>query len=155
MTFLHAQHLRGQSVAELVAQLGAACHLPVALATDGVPTRPGQVLVVPPGYTVRIHRDARVGVKSTGEEEPEASIDDAFTKAAEVFGRDALAIVFSGHNTDSIAGAKALHAAGGRVWVETAANEYADMVHEITAAGVVEYSGTPQELAARLVEKPA
>jgi hypothetical protein len=29
------------------------------------------------------------------------------------------------------------------------------MVHEITAAGVVEYSGTPQELAARLVEKPA
>jgi two-component system chemotaxis response regulator CheB/chemosensory pili system protein ChpB (putative protein-glutamate methylesterase) len=155
MTFLHAQHLRGQSVAELVAQLGAACHLPVALATDGVPTRPGQVLVVPPGYTVRIHRDARVDVKSTGEEEPEASIDDAFTKAAEVFGRDALAIVFSGHNTDSIAGAKALHAAGGRVWVETAANEYADMVHEITAAGVVEYSGTPQELAARLVEKPA
>lgn len=155
MTFLHAQHLRGQSVAELVAQLGAACPLPVALAADGVPTRPGQVLVVPPGYTVRIHRDARVDVKSTGEEEPEASIDDAFTKAAEVFGRDALAIVFSGHNTDSIAGARALHAAGGRVWVETAANEYADMVHEITAAGVVEYSGTPQELAARLAEKPA
>ncbi|MBN8713473.1 MAG: chemotaxis protein CheB [Xanthomonadales bacterium] len=155
MTFLHAQHLRGQSVAELVAQLGAACPLPVALAADGVPTRPGQVLVVPPGYTVRIHRDARVDVKSTGEEEPETSIDDSFTRAAEIFGRDALAIVFSGHNTDSIAGAKALHAAGGRVWVETAANEYADMVHEITAAGVVEYAGTPQELAARLAEKQA
>jgi len=155
MTFVHAQHLRGQSVADLVTQLAAACPLPVALAANGVPTRPGQVLVVPPGYTVRVHRDARVDLQSSGQEEPEVSIDDAFAKAAEVFGRDALAIVFSGHNTDSIAGAKTLHAAGGRVWVETAVNEYADMVHEITAAGVVEYSGTPQELAARLAEKPA
>lgn len=154
MSFVHAQHLRGQSVAELVAQLAAACPLPIALAADGVPTRPGQVLVVPPGHTVRVHRDARVDVQSTGEEEPETSIDDSFTKAAEVFGRDALAIVFSGHNTDSIAGAKAVHAAGGRVWVETVAKEYADMVHEISAAGVVEFSGTPQELAARLAEKP-
>ncbi len=155
MTFLHAQHLRGQSVAELVAQLAAACPLPVALAADGVPTRPGQVLVAPPGYAVRIHRDARVDMQSMGEEQPEVSIDDCFSKAAEVFGRDALAIVFSGHNTDSIAGAKAVHAAGGRVWVETAANEYADMVHEISAADVVEYFGTPQELAARLAERPA
>jgi len=153
VAFLHTQHLRGQSVADLVAQLAGSCRLKVVLAADGASTRPGEVLVVPPGCRVRVRRDAGVDVQAWGDELLEPSIDESFRMAAEAFGRDALAIVFAGHSDDAIAGSKAVHAAGGRVWVETAAPEYADMVHEISGAGVVEYSGTPEEMATRLAEK--
>lgn len=153
LTFLHTQHLGGQSVIDLVAQLAKSCSLVVTLAASGASARPGEILVVPPGHAVRIRRDAQVEVRASGEEVEDPSIDESLKMASEIFGRDAIAIVFSGHSTDSIAGAKAIHAGGGRIWVETAAHEYADLVHEISAAQIVDYSGTPEEMAAHLMEQ--
>ncbi|MEO8748320.1 MAG: chemotaxis protein CheB, partial [Rhodanobacter sp.] len=153
LTFLHTQHLRGQSAEDLVVQLGSACKLKVKLATAGTSTQFGEILVVPPGHKVRVRRDARVELQAVEDALQEPSIDDSFVMAADMFGRDAVAIVFSGLSTDSIAGTKAIHAGGGHVWVETAAPAYADMVHEISAAQIVEYSGTPEEMAAKLMEK--
>ncbi len=152
LTFLHTQHLGQQSTAALVAQLTAVCPLPVKVAADSSFTRPGEVLVAPPAHQVRVHRDGRVELQPSASDASEPSIDDNFTMAAEGFGRDAVGIVFSGHSVDAVAGAQAIHDRGGSVWVESATAEYADMVSGVSAEGLVNFSGTPQELAAHLIE---
>jgi two-component system chemotaxis response regulator CheB/chemosensory pili system protein ChpB (putative protein-glutamate methylesterase) len=152
LTFLHVQHLHGQSAAALVGQLAAVCPLTVRLATDGSFTQPGEVLVAPPEQRVRVHRDGRVELQpgSAGTQGP--SIDDSFSSAAEGFGRDALAIVFSGYGADAMAGAQAIRDRGGSVWLESTTTDYADMDGGLADGGVVDFSGTPPELAARLIE---
>lgn len=152
LTFLHVQHFNGQSAAALVGQLAAICPLPVRLAADGSIAHPGEVLVVPANQCVRVHRDGRVELRSGADEARESPIDDNFALGAEGFGRDALAIVFSGHGTDAVAGARAIRERGGSVWVESTATGYADLVSAITAEGPADFSGTPPELAARLLE---
>jgi two-component system chemotaxis response regulator CheB/chemosensory pili system protein ChpB (putative protein-glutamate methylesterase) len=81
------------------------------------------------------------------------SIDSSFTMAASVYGRDALAIVFAGQANDAVAGAQAIHDRGGQVWVEASFNDhYTDMVNGVMAERLASFSGSPQELAVRLVE---
>ena len=150
-TFLHTQHVGRGDITALVGQLAGASALPVRLASAGSFARPGEVLVVPPGKQVRLHRDGRVELASEGNSR-EPSIDDSFTTAAETFGRDALAIVFSGRSVDAVAGAQAIHDRGGNVWVESAGTDHADMVNGISAERLANYSGTPQALAAHLIE---
>ena len=152
LTFLHVQHLHGQSAAALVGQLAAVCPLTVRLATDGSFTQPGEVLVAPPEQRVRVHRDGRVELQpgSAGTQGP--SIDDSFRSAAEGFGRDALAIVFSGYGADAMAGAQAIRDRGGSVWLESTTTDYADMDGDLADGGAVDFSGTPPELVARLIE---
>jgi two-component system chemotaxis response regulator CheB/chemosensory pili system protein ChpB (putative protein-glutamate methylesterase) len=73
--------------------------------------------------------------------------------AANIFGRDALAIVFSGRANDAVAGSQAIHDRGGRVWVESSSETHsADMVSGLFAERLVSFSGTPHELAAHLIE---
>ena len=152
LTIVHVQHLRGQSAAALVGQLATVCPLTVRLATNGGFTQPGEVLVAPPAQSVRVHRDGRVELRPASAETQEPSIDDNFMSVAEGFGRDALAIVFSGQGADGVAGAKGIRDRGGTVWVESVASGYADVVSDIAAEGPVDFTGTPAELAARLIE---
>jgi two-component system chemotaxis response regulator CheB/chemosensory pili system protein ChpB (putative protein-glutamate methylesterase) len=60
--------------------------------------------------------------------------------------------VFSGRSVDAVAGAQAIHDRGGNVWVESAGSDHADMVNGISAERLANYSGTPQALAAHLIE---
>jgi chemotaxis response regulator CheB len=80
-------------------------------------------------------------------------IDASFTLAANVFGRNAQAIVFAGQANDALGGCQAIHDRGGQVWIESSDGQFADMVHGIEAERLHSYSGTPAELAARLVEE--
>ncbi|MBQ4854518.1 chemotaxis protein CheB [Rhodanobacter sp. B2A1Ga4] len=152
-TFLLTQHLGGQSDASLVAEFSANCALPVRLAKAGR-ARPGEVLLVPAGQQVQLHRDGGIELRANGAEAaPEPSIDASLTMAANAFGRDALAIVFAGRGNDAVAGAQAIHDRGGQVWVESSSGEhFADMVSGIFAERLVSFSGTPSELAAHLLE---
>lgn len=152
-TFLLTQHLGRQSDASLVAEFSANCALPVRLAKGGR-ARPGEVLLVPAGQQVRLRRDGSVELQANdADAPPEPSIDASLTMAANAFGRDALAIVFAGRGNDAVAGAQAIHDRGGQVWVESPSGEqFADMVSGIVAERLVSFSGTPPELAARLIE---
>jgi two-component system chemotaxis response regulator CheB/chemosensory pili system protein ChpB (putative protein-glutamate methylesterase) len=117
--------------------------------------RIGEVLVVPRGQQVRVLRDGRVELTAANDESSEQapSIDSSFTMAANVFGRNALAIVFAGNATDAVAGAQAIHDRGGQVWVESSGGDrYSDMVNGVLAERLASFSGSPQELAVRLVE---
>ena len=153
-TFLHTQHLGGKSALALVEILAERCALPVRLAEHGGRAGVGEVLVVPTGQQVRLHRNGTVELEPGEAGATQApSIDDSLTMAANIFGRDALAIVFSGRANDAVAGSQAIHDRGGQVWVESSSETYsADMVSGLFAELLVSFSGTPHELAARLIE---
>jgi chemosensory pili system protein ChpB (putative protein-glutamate methylesterase) len=154
LAFVHTQHLGGTPVETLVDELAAHSTLPVRVAKQGSNARKGEILVVPSGQQLRLVRDGSVELMPFGINASQGpSIDASFSMAANVFGPDALAIVFSGRGTDAVAGAQAVHDRGGDVWVESAAGEhYADMVSGISAERLVSFSGTPHELAAHLIE---
>jgi chemosensory pili system protein ChpB (putative protein-glutamate methylesterase) len=154
LPILLTQHQANGSAEQLVQSLVPQSKLPVKVAATGSRARAGEVLVVPRGQQVRVTRDGRIEVSAATEaSEQSPSIDSSFTMAANVFGRDALAIVFAGKGTDAVAGAQAIHDRGGQVWVESAAlDHYADMVHGVLAERLASFSGSPQELAARLAE---
>src|SRR6185437_7750980 len=99
----------------------------------GSRARSGEVLLVPAEGQVQLRRDGSVELRNHDGAQ-ESSIDASFTMAANMFGRDALGIVFAGNSTDAVAGAQAIHDRGGQVWVEAADGEhYADMVSGIFA----------------------
>jgi hypothetical protein len=151
---LHVQHLGGKSVEALSDTLTRYSELPVRVAAQGVRARIGEVLVVPDGQQARVHRDGRVELQSLDNSDVRSSpIDASFTLAANVFGRNAQAIVFAGQANDALGGCQAIHDRGGQVWIESSDGQFADMVHGIEAERLHSYSGTPAELAARLVEE--
>lgn len=151
---LHVQHLGGKSVEALSDTLTRYSELPVRVAANGVRARIGEVLVVPDGQQARVHRDGRVELQSLDNSDVRSSpIDASFTLAANVFGRNAQAIVFAGQANDALGGCQAIHDRGGQVWIESSDGQFADMVHGIEAERLHSYSGTPAELAARLVEE--
>jgi len=151
---LHVQHLGGKTAETLSETLTRYCELPVRVAAPGVRARVGEVLVVPAGQQARIHRDGRVDLQPLENNDVRSSpIDASFTMAANVFGRNAQAIVFAGQANDALGGCQAIHDRGGQVWIESSDGQYADMVHGIEAERLHSYSGTPAELAARLLEE--
>jgi chemosensory pili system protein ChpB (putative protein-glutamate methylesterase) len=155
LPILLTQHQDAQSAEELVESLATRSALPVKVAAAGMRARIGEVLVVPRGQQVRVLRDGRVELTAANDESSEQapSIDSSFTMAANVFGRNALAIVFAGNATDAVAGAQAIHDRGGQVWVESSGGDrYSDMVNGVLAERLASFSGSPQELAVRLVE---
>ncbi|MEW9573725.1 chemotaxis protein CheB [Rhodanobacter sp. Si-c] len=151
-TILLTQHFGGQPADSVLQHLSTHSSLPVRLAAHGSRARSGEVLLVPTEGQVQLRRDGSVEVRNTDSAQ-EPSIDASFTMAANVFGRDALGIVFAGRSTDAVAGAQAIYDRGGQVWVEAAEGEhFADMVSGIFAERLVSYSGTLHELAAHLIE---
>jgi two-component system chemotaxis response regulator CheB/chemosensory pili system protein ChpB (putative protein-glutamate methylesterase) len=155
LTVLHTQHLAGKPADGLVEYLAQHCALPVRLAQAGQRARTGEVLVVPSDQQARLLRDGSIELQPiTTASTYMPSIDASFTMAASAFGRDALAIVFAGSSTDAVGGCQAIHDRGGQVWVESSSGEhFADMVSGVMAEHLSQFSGTPQELAARLVEE--
>ncbi|BDU20388.1 chemotaxis protein CheB [Dyella sp. GSA-30] len=155
LTVLHTQHHAFDAADALAQRLKDHTSMPVRVAGRDNRTRAGEILFVPAGQQVRLLRDGRIEshvVDGAAPQQP--SIDASFTTAAGVFGRDAIAIVFAGNATDAVAGAQAVYDRGGQVWVESAPGDhYAGMVRGIEAERLVSFSGTPQELAARLTEQ--
>jgi chemosensory pili system protein ChpB (putative protein-glutamate methylesterase) len=154
LTFLHTQHLGGKSAQALVETLAERSTLPVRLAEHGGRAGVGEVLVVPTGQQARLHRNGSIELEPGEAGATQGpSIDASLTMAANVFGRDALAVVFSGRANDAVAGSQAIHDRGGQVWVESSSETHsADMVSGLFAERLVSFSGTPHELAARLIE---
>jgi chemosensory pili system protein ChpB (putative protein-glutamate methylesterase) len=155
LTVLHTQHHAFDAADTLADRLKNHTSMPIRVAGRDSRTRMGEILFVPAGQQVRLLRDGRIEshvVDGAAPQQP--SIDASFTTAAGVFGRDAIAIVFAGNATDAVAGAQAVYDRGGQVWVESAPGDhYAGMVRGIEAERLVSFSGTPQELAARLTEQ--
>lgn len=154
LTLVHTQHLAGMPADELAERLSEHASLPVRVATANSQARAGEILVVPSGQQLLLIRDGSIDLMPSGLNASHGpSIDASFGMAANVFGRDALAIVFAGRGDDALAGARAIRDRGGEVWVESSTlGQGADMVSRIVAERLVSFSGTPHQLAARLIE---
>jgi two-component system, chemotaxis family, protein-glutamate methylesterase/glutaminase len=109
-TRLLAQRLHGRSALE------------VREAQDGDLVLPGQVLLAPGDFHLRLQRGGRGVVARLDQGTPEnfcrPSVDVLFRSAAQVYGAGCLAVVLTGMGTDGARGAGDIVAAGGHVVVQ-------------------------------------
>lgn len=152
--FLLVQHLENGYFERLAQQLQKATKLKVrALVPDGPFATTGEVLVVPANLRFCVERNGHIEAnphESTPRYTP--CIDDVLRDAADRFGAYTTAIIFSGMAGDAIEGAVYVTGKGGEVWVQDPAScVVSSMVDGARARGVVEYIGSPRELAERCV----
>lgn len=154
LAIVHTQRADAAALDLLAQRFREHCALPVRMAEQGGRAGHGEVLLIPAGQQLRLRRDGKVELQAATDVAADGpTIDASLTMAANAFGRDALAIVFCGRGNDAVAGAQAIHDRGGQVWVESSNGEHSgDMVSGILAERLVSFSGTPTELAARLIE---
>ena len=120
------QHMPLEMSEFLASGLGANCRMRVRLAGDGGAVEPGAIWVAPGGAHLTIAREgARVCFRlDHGPEENgcRPAVDPLLRSAARVFGAGTLALVLTGMGQDGVVGARAVHAAGGRVLVQDEAS---------------------------------
>jgi len=92
---------------------------PVMEAEEKDPLRKGSVYLAPPDYHLMIEKDRTFSLDfSEKVHYSRPSIDVTFECAAEVFGRQAIAVLLSGANADGAEGLAAIKAAGGLTIVQ-------------------------------------
>lgn len=150
-----AQHLESGFFDRLAQQLQKVSKLPVRVASTDTPACAGEVMVIPSGERVKISRDGRVRRESyPGPTHYRPCIDDVIRDLSDEFGKQATAIIFSGMAGDAVEGAVYLTANGGEVWAQTPAScVVSSMVDGAQARGVVEFVGSPRELAEHCVAR--
>jgi len=153
--FILAQHLESGFFDRLAQQLQKVSKLPVRVAGPFVRATMSEVLVVPSGHRVIVSRDGEVTLEAhAGPTHYQPCIDDVLRDVADRFGRNATAIIFSGMAGDAVEGAIYLTAKGGEVWAQDPAScVVSSMVDGAMARGVVEFVGSPRELAEQCIAR--
>jgi two-component system chemotaxis response regulator CheB len=112
-------HLPPDDKGSLVALLHSQCQVTVKEAEDKEPASPGVVCVAPANYHLLVEPDFTL---SLSQDDPvffsRPSIDVLFESAADAYGSALGAVILTGASPDGAAGLKAVHAAGGRTWVQ-------------------------------------
>ena len=155
--FLVAQHLGDEYVETMTRQLARAIALPVRAPAHGERASHGEVLIVPNDRQLIVDSKGVVVLRELPEPgEYRPSIDRVLQDVAERFAAGAGAIIFSGMSDDAATGCRAIAAAGGRVYVQSPDScVVSTMVEGVLETGVVQFEGTPEELAGKLADEPA
>jgi chemotaxis response regulator CheB len=153
---LLCQHLDNGFFTRLAQQLQKVSKLAVRVADDGAgPARQGQIIIVPSSARYRFDEDG--SIEATPHVEPpryQPCIDDVMRDVADRFGRRVTGIIFSGMAGDAIEGAVHITVRGGEVWAQDPEScVVSSMVDGARARGVVEYVGSPRELAEQCVRR--
>ncbi|BAN69596.1 protein-glutamate methylesterase/protein-glutamine glutaminase [endosymbiont of unidentified scaly snail isolate Monju] len=117
-------HMPGTFTPAYAERLDALAALHAREAADGMPLRPGQVLVAPGGLQTRVSADGGLHVRVEASDDAlyRPSVDLLLSSAAEAVGPRAFGIVLTGMGTDGAEGARRIHEAGGRVWAQDQAS---------------------------------
>jgi two-component system chemotaxis response regulator CheB len=119
---LIVQHMPPMFTAILAEHLTKSSGMPVVEARDGMPVKPGQALVAPGDYHMRLVRRHGALVVTLDQGPPvnfcRPAVDPLFLSAAELCGERTLAIVLTGMGSDGKKGAEALVAKGAGVLVQ-------------------------------------
>lgn len=155
--FVVVQHLENGYFERLAQQLQKASRLPVRVPMAGLAARDGEVLVVASGARFQLTAE---GAVELGEANPgtryRPCIDDVLHDVADTFGPHAHAVIFSGMAADAVEGSVYLNQQGGLVWAQDPETcVVSSMVDGARARGVVDYVGSPAELARRCVQRYA
>ncbi|MBI5041473.1 MAG: hypothetical protein HZB57_09860 [Gammaproteobacteria bacterium] len=150
--FVIAQHIGKPFVPLLAEQLGRVTGLRVMPAEEGRTVRAREVILVPIDRRFALTAVGVVELRDEPTRGPyKPCIDEVMEEVARCYGRNANAIVFSGMGEDGALGAAAISAAGGQVWAQDATSCVISSMPDATRRrGVVEFSGTPEELALRM-----
>jgi chemotaxis response regulator CheB len=153
---LLCQHLDNGFFGRLAQQLQKISKLPVRVVeADGAPVHAGEIVVVPSSHRFVFDEDGRIELREhTDPPRYKPCIDDLMRDVADRFGERATAIVFSGMAGDAVEGAVHLTGRGGEVWAQSPEScVVSSMVDGARARGVVEFLGTPRELAEQCVKR--
>lgn len=153
--FVLAQHMGDDFFEVMTQQFARATSLPLRTVAQGDRVRPGEVVVAP--LLERLRVDAQGLVSLEPGEHAEAhtpSIDQVVRDVADAFGTRAGLVVFSGMAQDALEGALYLKQKGGTVWVQDPAScVIGAMPEAVLETGIPVFSGTPEALAKRFLER--
>lgn len=149
-----AQHLGSNFESLLAKQLDRITPLHVMPARVGHVLRHGEVIVAPVNQRLQINP---IGVTEllppAGPSFYTPSIDTVITDIGTRFGQNSGAIIFSGMCDDGVLGVRAMHGLGGTIWTQDAAScVISNMPDEVRKTGVSSFTGTPEQLADKLIE---
>lgn len=151
---LVVQHLVSGFLPGLVEWLRAVVPFHVRQAVPDEVLEPGTVYLAPDGRHLEVSPRLRATLSSSAPVSgfrPSASV--LFSSVAREAGPDAVAVVLTGMGQDGLAGAREVHAAGGRVLAQDEAScAVYGMPRAVFEAGIVERAGPVEELAARVTE---
>lgn len=155
VAFIVAQHIGQPFVSLLAEQLDRVTGLRVMPAEAGRSVRAREVVLVPVDRRFALTDAGAVDLRDEPVRGPyRPCIDDVMEEAARCYGKKVGVIVFSGLGEDGASGAEAVSRVAGEVWAQTADScVMSSMPDAARRRGVVTYSGTPEELARRVVEQ--
>ncbi|MEW6692300.1 MAG: chemotaxis response regulator protein-glutamate methylesterase [Pseudomonadota bacterium] len=149
------QHMPALFTQAFAERLDRIIPLAVKEAENGEQPLPGHVYIAPGGQHTQLGwrqgKPAFVMREATPKEHYRPSVDIGFSSAASVYRADALGVVLTGMGSDGVLGARALKAAGGRVWAQDRDSSVIyGMPMEVAKAGLADAVLDLGELAAGL-----
>jgi len=152
---LITQHLPPPFMIYFAAQLRDIAGRPTAVATDGAPLVPGQMLVAPGEGHIRLTRAGNhVRVKLDASIAPTRcmpSVDPMFEAMAEVYGPEGVGVVLTGMGRDGTIGAEVMVKAGADILAQDAATSVVwGMPGSVAQAGLTSAVMSPENLARRI-----
>ena len=154
VTFILVQHLGNSFLGLLAEQLNRISSFDVKPARVGHLVRHKEALVVPVNQRLIISPLGKVELHSMKEESRYSpSIDGVMCDMSIRYGEHCNAIIFSGMCTDAVIGAVKIYQAGGQVWTQHESScVINEMPETVRKTGAATFTGTPMQLAHKLVE---
>ena len=153
VAFVLAQHIDARMQESLTRVLVRHNHMPCHIAHDGDKLKSGQLLIAPVETEIDFSADGQVIsriIKWDGPYSP--SIDQVLANVGRRFGKKSIAIIFSGMGSDGSISGPQMVEAGGSVWAQDEKTcACPSQPDAMRATGCVSFSGTPFDLANRLV----
>lgn len=119
---LIVQHMPPLFTKFLAERLSATCSIPVCEAVAGQRVGPGQAWIAPGDYHMVLKRNGTAVELALEKSPPEnscrPSVDVLFRSVANVYGRDALALVMTGMGQDGLLGCEMIRRSGGQIFVQ-------------------------------------
>ncbi len=146
------QHIAAGFSAGMATWLATGCRMPVRLATEGIPIRPGEVLIAPDQRDMLISRIGRVRLSEERTQLQHPSIDMTMRTAAEAFRERTIGVLLTGMGRDGAEGMRAIKLAGGMTFAQDqASSTIFGMPRAAQEIGAVETLLPPSDIAARLI----
>ena len=124
--------------------------LRVLPAVSGHALMHGEVIIMPLDCDLRFTTEGRLDMHEADMTSINP-VDRILQNVAAYYGKQSGAIIFSGIGEDGALGCVAMQAAGSGIWTQSdESSHFNSMPHSVQQSCHVEFSGTPEQLAARL-----
>lgn len=154
VAFILAQHLGANFMGLLAEQLNRVTAFKVMPTRVGHVLRHGEVIVAPIQERLRVNPIGALETHSLHKELAYSpSIDTVLQDMSQRYGKKCHAIIFSGMCDDGVIGAEILSRQGGEIWTQDASScVISAMPDSVRNAGCSTFSGTPRQLAYKLIQ---